>query len=258
MVDVSPRRPDSVTGNVLVTGASRGIGRAVAQQLAKAGFDVILWARTTAELESLAAECRDTGVTARIATVDVGDPASVQAAVTTSLADLGSLRGVVINAGGGIWNEITDVSPAEWRAVVGPNLDGAFHTLRVTLPLLRRSRHAQVVGIASDSSYYSYPGRAAYCASKAGFLSLMNTARREMRAHGIRVTSIVASRVDSYFRGKHPGARPEALSTDEIAEVVTGVFCGPPRVEVRELAVSALHTSFGPYPEHLTEDEDDE
>lgn len=245
-------------GWVLVTGASRGIGQAVAEHLAGAGHDLILWARTTEDLEKVRSQLAPHGREIRTAAVDVADPAQVEEAAATSFAGIEALRAVVVNAGGGAWNAIESISADEWRSVLGPNLDGAFHTLKATVPLLRACPGAQLVGVASDSSLHSFARRGAYCASKAGLLSLLETARRELREHDVRVTAVLPSRVDSYFRGKQPGCRPEAMSLAEIGEVIGALFTLPPRVEVREIHLAALTTPFGPYTEQMKETKEEE
>lgn len=235
---------------VLITGASRGIGRAAALSLAAAGYPVILWARTAADLTEVSRTIEEQwGTPVRTAVVDVADPDQVSKAAAESLEDIGSLRGAVVNAGGGIWSPLEEMNTDDWRQVLGPNLDGAFHTLRTVLPYLRRRPGAQIVGLASDSSYNSFSGRGAYCASKAGFLSLMETARRETREDGVRVTVLVPSRVDTYFRGKQPGSRPEALTMTEVGDMVASVFTLPARIEVREIQFSSITSSFGMFPE---------
>ncbi|MEV4915839.1 SDR family NAD(P)-dependent oxidoreductase [Streptomyces tirandamycinicus] len=239
---------------VLVTGASRGIGRATALALASAGYDLILWARTGTDLAAVAQGItQHSAVEVRIAAVDVADADAVDRAVKDSLHGIESLRGAVVNAGGGIWSSLEKMAPSQWREVLGANLDGAFHTLRAVGPYLRQANGAQIIGLASDSSYNSFAQRGAYCASKAGFLSLLETARRELREDGVRVTALVPSRVDTYFRGKQPGSRPEALSMDEVADVVKMLFAMPTRVEVRELQLASIHSSFGMFPEVFTE-----
>src|SRR5438876_439576 len=95
---------------ILITGASRGIGKGSAQALAAAGFNLILWARTEQQLKELADECRQHGVDVRVAPVDISDPDSVQAVGVPSLDGIQALRGVVVNAGTATWNQLCDIS----------------------------------------------------------------------------------------------------------------------------------------------------
>jgi NADP-dependent 3-hydroxy acid dehydrogenase YdfG len=234
---------------VLITGASRGIGCAAALALASAGVDLVLWARTETDLKETADACRERGVNARTCVVDVSDPEMVADAGARSLAGLGALRGVVVNAGVGIWNALGDVSVDEWRALQGTNLDGAFHTLKAAIPLLLRHRAPQLIAVASDSSEYSFENRAAYCASKWGMLGFIEAIRREVRSKGVRVTVLELSRVDTFFRSKQQGSRPNSLSADEVAQLISMIFLLPARVEIRELKASAITSTWGPYPE---------
>jgi NADP-dependent 3-hydroxy acid dehydrogenase YdfG len=77
----------------------------------------------------------------------------------------------------------------------------------------------------------------------------MESARRELRPHGVRVTNLLASRVDTHFRGKQPGSRPEALSAEEVGAVIASIFQLPAKVEFRELQLAAISTTFGPFEE---------
>ena len=240
---------EDISNFILVTGASRGIGRGAAISLAALGFDLVLWARSGEDLEQTAAECVRYGRRVISASVDVSSCESVTLEGGRSIADLGTLRGLVLNAGIGIWNRLEDATTAEWRQMVSTNLDGAFYTLKLTVPLLTRHPNAQIVAIASDSANYAYPGRVGYCASKWGMRGLVEAVRREVRPKGVRVTQIMPSRVDTYFRGKKPGNRPDSLSTSEVGQLVATVFELPTRVEVREMPVSAITASYGPFEE---------
>jgi len=237
----------SAVGLVLVTGASRGIGAATSVALARRGFDLALWARSRADLDRIAGVCSDLGASVQATCVDVAQPVAVEEAIRTLPTD--QLRGLVVNAGMGVWGTLEELTPEDWRTQQAVNVDGAFYALRGCAARLRACPHAQVVAIASDSSLHGYPGRPGYCASKFGLVGLMESARRELRSHDVRITMLLASRVDTYFRGKQPGGRPEALSADEIGEMIGGLFDLPPRVEYREVHVSAITTTFGPYPE---------
>ena len=244
---------DQKHGHVLITGASRGIGAACAAILAKARFDVVLWARSEPELHAVQGVCISHGVDSRAAVVDVSDPQSVFGPGIASLAGLNSLRGCVLNAGVGIWGSVADLSVEQWRSVVTTNLDGAFYSLKAALPLLREHPNAQIVAMGSDSAHTGYALRSAYCASKAGLDGFLRTVRRETRADGIRLTSLVMSRVDTFFRSKKPGDRPNSLSVDEVSRVVEWIFLAPPKTEIREVHFSAIAESFGAYPETAKE-----
>lgn len=236
-------------GWVLVTGASRGLGRAVAERLGDAGFDVVLWARDGDQLAEVARVLEKSGVQARLASVSVEDPASVAAAAAATLDDLPGLRGAVINAGRGAWRPVAQLGFADWRDTVGVNLDGAFLTVEAALPLLLRVPGSQLVALGSDATVHPFEGRAAYCASKAGLHALMEVVRRESRGRGLRVTSLLPSRVDTFFGGRQPGDRPDGLTTEEVAQVVGQLFVLPSRVEVRELHLAAITAPYGPFAE---------
>ncbi|GGM53944.1 short-chain dehydrogenase [Longimycelium tulufanense] len=244
-----------MTGPVLVTGASRGIGRAVAQALAAAGHDLVLWSRSAGELAGLAEQVAAHGVAARVASVDVGDADQVAAAAHATLDPTAGLGGVVLNAGGGRWSPLPEIELADWRNTIATNLDGAFHTLRAALPLLTARPGGLLVGLLSDSVLHPFPGRAAYSAAKSGMRALLEVARRELRPHGVRVSLLLPSRVDTYFQGAHdearPGTRADALSAEQVADVVTYLFGLPVAVELREVQLAAMTTTFGPFPERV-------
>ncbi|HEX5872177.1 MAG TPA: SDR family NAD(P)-dependent oxidoreductase [Longimicrobium sp.] len=231
-------------GTVLVTGASRGIGRAVAEALAADGFDLVLWARAAAELDEARAALHGP-VQVRTAAVDVSRPEAVAGERERSLAGLPGLRGVVLCAGVGEWAPLEETTPAAWRTMLDTNLGGAFLALREALPLLRAVPHAQVVVLGSDSGEVGMPGRTAYCASKWGLRGLAESLRAEERPGGLRVTQLLVSRVDTHFRGRVPGDRPGALTAAQVARLVSTVFAQDPQVELREIRMSSIHTPYG-------------
>lgn len=236
--------------SVLVTGASRGIGAGIANRLASKGFNLVLWARTGSELNNVASECRSHGVTVNTAAVDVSDPGSVANAGAAALDGVDSLRGCVINAGAATFGKLSDFSTDEWRAVIGTNLDGAFFTLRIAMPLLERSPTSQVVAMGSQAALFGFEHQAGYCASKWGLNGLIETARRESRSNGVRITNVVLGPVDTYFRGKKPGDRPGTLAIDDVASVIENLFAMPHDVEVREIHLTSMLKPFGPFSEH--------
>lgn len=171
---------------VLVTGASRGLGAAIAHHLAGAGFEVVGAARDVSRLAGLAA----TGH--RVVRLDVDDPAQVGAA----LASLGPLDGLVHAAGISARAEIGDAqAPAVWARVLRTNLDGAFHVTHAVAPLLRDG--ARVVYLASDLAKTGMPAFAAYTASKHGVLGLMRALALEWAPRRITVNAVCPGWVET-------------------------------------------------------------
>ncbi|MEV5281823.1 SDR family oxidoreductase [Streptomyces sp. NPDC051994] len=233
---------------IVVTGASRGIGKAVARRLARLGHPVVAWARSEEDLAALRAADPDGRITT--CRVDVGDWDSVARGVRTSLAGATALRGVVVNAGVGEWGEVGDLPGAAWQTMLATNVSGAFHTLAQLRPLLlARPEGSQVVTMVSDSALHPFPGRSAYCSSKAALASLTETFRREVRGNRVRVTALYPGRVDTHFRGRQPGDRPEILQPEDIAATVEHVFALPDHVELRELSICSIHSTYGPFEE---------
>ena len=235
---------------VLITGASRGIGAGIAKRLAAKGFNLVLWARTAPDLDAIARDCRSLGASVKVAAVDVSNPDSVATAGEATLSGLEGLRGCIINAGSATFGSLSDFSNDAWRAVIATNLDGAFFTLKTALPLLERCAYSQVISLGSQSAIFAFESQGGYCASKWGLNGLIETLRREKRSSGIRVTNLVLAGVDTFFRGKKPGDRPGSLEIDEVAGVVEALFTMPRNVEIREIHLSSMSTSFGPFPEH--------
>lgn len=189
--------------------------------------------------------------------VDVADAAAVEDAFDALESRGIRLDTLVLNAGLGRWTPLAELAEADWRRTLAVNLDGAFHVLKRGLSLIEAAPAPLVVGILSDSALHHFADRAAYSASKAGLRALLETARLEARARGVRFSLLYPSRVDTHFAGSvpegRPGLRPGGLDPAEVAEVVAFLLAQPPRVEIRELHLSALTERFGPYQQKMEE-----
>ncbi len=171
----------------LITGASRGIGAASAKRLAKAGANVVLFARTAAEIESLAA---DIGDTALAVTGDVSQWDEVERAVNQCVQHFGSLDVLVNNAG--VIDpvaRIEDADPASWSQVVDINLKGPFYAIRAALPHLKK-QGGVVINVSSGAASNALEGWSHYCATKAGLYSLTLCVHKENAQHGVRCVGI--------------------------------------------------------------------
>ena len=234
---------------ILVTGASRGIGRAICLSLSKAGWPTVAWARSQRELETLAAEA--TGPAPLVQHVDLADPKSIRLGLHALRARGVRIGSLVLNAGAGRWKPLAEQSPEEWQRAQQVNVDANYLLLHELLPDIKATPSGAILALLSDSALYPFAERTAYGASKAALKMLLESVRREVRPHGTRVILLSPSRVDTYFQGSRavaePGSRPGALTAHEVADVALFALSQPPHVELREIQLSATSASYGPY-----------
>jgi 3-oxoacyl-[acyl-carrier protein] reductase len=226
----------------LVTGAGKGIGRAVAHALVRAGANVGLVARTGADLERVAAELRAAHPGARVSTAvaDVADRAAVEAAAARAAAELGDVDILVNNAGVAEFGTVLDMEPAAWERMFRVNVLGTLHATRAVLPGMIARRRGDVVNVASTAGEKGAATTAAYAASKAAVLRLTESLAAEVRKHDVRVTALLPSTVNTELAasvGLKIGPAERMMQAEDVAELVMGVLRLPPRVFVRDVAV---------------------
>jgi gluconate 5-dehydrogenase len=174
----------------MITGASRGIGRAIALGYAREGADVLLVSRGTAELESLADEVRALGRRAAVASADVREYAAVEAAVQHGIATLGTLDVLVCSAGIPMAQPSEDLPLADWDRAVGINLTGTFISCQLVGREMLRQGRGSIITIGSITSYVGFPNRTAYAATKAGVLGITRCLAVEWAGRGVRVNCL--------------------------------------------------------------------
>lgn len=203
-------------GTAVVTGASRGIGRAIALRLAEAGADVALWARDATALQRVADELTALGARVQATSCDVADPAAVGSAAEKVRQALAPVTIVVNNAGTVLRKPTVTISDAEWRRVMAVNLDGTFYVTRAFLPDLTRAG-GRVINVSSIAGREGTTLLAAYCAAKHGVVGLTRALAEELRAAKVSVNAICPGSVDTVMlREGMPGASA-AMSPDDIA-----------------------------------------
>ncbi len=208
-----------VNTTAVVTGASRGIGRAIALRLAEAGAEVALWARDMNALRQVAGEITANRGKARAIVVDVTDSEAVDRAAQLVHATMPPLRVLVNNAGAVLRKPAESITDTEWRHVIAVNLDGTFHCTRAFLPDLEHNA-GRVINIASISGREGTSLLSAYCAAKHGVVGLTRALAEELRAAKVSVNAVCPGSVDTQMlREGMPGARPD-MSPDDVAKTV--------------------------------------
>ncbi len=174
----------------IVTGASRGLGRAMAVAFAAAGAHVALAARSKPDLEETAQQVERHGVRALVVTTDVSRYDEVEALVARTVDTLGGLDVLVNNSGIARTMPLAEATPDDWRAIVDVNLTGVFNGCRAAAPHLIARRHGKVVNLASVLGAVGLPGYALYAATKGGVIALTRTLGVEWARHNVQVNAI--------------------------------------------------------------------
>jgi NAD(P)-dependent dehydrogenase (short-subunit alcohol dehydrogenase family) len=210
----------------LVTGAGRGIGRAVALDLARAGVALALSARTRAELDAVADEARGLGVSALARTADVSRPDEVRELFRAARAELGPIDVLVNGAGVAPSAPLVKTSEELWRAAIETNLCGTFYCMREALPEMLERGFGRVVNLASIAGKTGYPYISAYAASKHGVLGLTRCAALEAAPRGVTVNAVCPGYVDT------------PMTDASVARIVekTGLAAGEARRRLEEMS----------------------
>lgn len=215
----------------IVTGGSRGIGRAIAHALVANGVNVAVTGRNETDLSEARRSIEGAGPAAvETLRADVRVYADVDRAVAATVARFGGLDIVVNNAGVGVFANVADMSPKQWSDVIDTNLTGVFNTCHATLPHLRRRGGGYIINISSLAGKNAFVGAAAYCASKSGLNAFSEALMQEVRYDNIRVTYIMPGSVATGFSGGDQAKGADwKVHSEDVAAVVIDVLTSDPR-----------------------------
>lgn len=225
----------------LVTGGSRGIGRAIAERLAQGDYEVVVAARNRAELEETVATIVAAGGRARALVMDVSDPQSVAAALTGAEFDV-----LVNNAGIGNLKPFMELTAADWQRMIDVNVNALYHVTHAVLPgmIARRSGHVCTIGSISGRS--AFVGGSCYAATKAFVTAWAESLMLEVREHGVKVSVVMPGSVATHF-GEHVPSDTDSwkLRAEDVADTVSYVVSTPPNVLVHRAEVRTLTVPKG-------------
>ena len=230
----------------LVTGASRGLGRAIVTALAARGAAVACLARASEELENTVAEARRAGAQAFAVAADITRAAEVERAVREAIAWRGGLDFVILNAGTWKGAPLHETSEEMWDQLIDLNLKGAYLTLHAALPHLLERRRGTIVGISSIGGWVGSARSAAYAASKWGLRGLLESVALEVKPAGVRVSIISPHNMNSEGKPIDPASeeRVRKLETVDVAELVVHVCSAPDHVAIGNITVWPLSAAI--------------
>ena len=218
-----------IKGPTVVTGASRGIGRAIAERIAQDGGSISLWARRRDLLEQLAGELSPQLPVVDVQVVDVADEAAVRDATAAALAAMGGIRNVVNAAGVAAPGPFEELSVAAWDELFAVNARAVMLVMKYTLPAMLRAGSGAYVNIASEVGRLNQANNAAYGASKAAVVSLTQGLGLEYAPAGIRVNSVIPGPVETDMwdaavksRSAAEGISPEEFRSQSPSQLRSG------------------------------------
>jgi len=223
----------------LVTGGTRGIGRAVAERLSDAGCQVMICGRSADGVETAAREMseRNSGQRLKVEgkAADVGSEASVRALFEWVDKTAGGPDILVNNAGIGIFKNLAEMEPGEWNAVLGTNLSGVYHCSHHALPRMRQRGGGWIVNIASLAGKNAFAGGAAYNASKFGLCGMSEAMMLDHRYEGVKVTTILPGSVSTDFG--RAGRAEWKIAPEDVAETVANILAMPDRTLISQVEI---------------------
>jgi 3-oxoacyl-[acyl-carrier protein] reductase len=246
MASISRMNANNPDGNplsqavALVTGGSRGIGRAIALRLASLGASVAICGRDRAALTESAALLEKSGTRVYSQLADVTQASEVTSLVAKTEAALGAITILVNNAGIGLFGPAHEKTEADWDRVLDTNLKSVFLASRAVAPSMIRRAAGDIVNISSLAGKNTFANGGIYCASKWGVMGLSGCMAEDLREHGIRVSVICPGSVATEFSTRGPKDKSKVLSPEDVAHAVESIVTQRPQSFLSEIHLRPL------------------
>lgn len=224
----------------LVTGGSRGIGRAIAVRLASLGAAVAICGRDANALNEASAELAGLGGRVFFHAADVTRSSDVDALVAKTESALGPITILVNNAGIGVFGPAHEKTEEDWDRVLNTNLKSVFLVSRAVAPSMISRKSGDIINISSLAGVNAFKGGGLYCASKWGLQGLSACMAEDLRGHGIRVSTICPGSVATEFSGSGPKDPSKVLSPEDIAHAVETIVMQGPKSFISQLQIRPL------------------
>jgi len=226
----------------LISGAGKGLGKAIATELAKEGVNLGLISRTEADLKALAEELKSLNPEIKVAyhAADISNNGQVVSSVDAIKKELGSIDILINNAGVGKFGKFLDLTVEEWEDIVKINVFGAYYLTRAILPEMKERRSGDIVNISSSAGLKGAPLTSAYSASKFGLIGMSESLMQEVRKDNIRVFTMTPSTIATDMAKNlnlTDGNPDTTLQAEDFAELLVGHLKLPRRALVKDVSL---------------------
>jgi NADP-dependent 3-hydroxy acid dehydrogenase YdfG len=230
---------------VLITGASKGIGRRLTLDLASQGANLGLVARSTEELKQVQAEAAQAGAEALIFTGSVADETLASQSADALLSRFGKIDYLINNAGYGIFGPTESYTEKAWSELYDTNVKGTFLFSKAVLPSMKKAGSGHIINVASDVAKRVFDGGALYCSSKFAQDAFSAALRKEVRKHGIKVSVVYSGLVDTQFHAKKDAsASKDWLKDEDMSQAILFMMAQPRHVVIDELMIHPLSQDY--------------
>jgi len=230
----------------IISGASRGIGKATARKLSVLGYKVALLSRNEKEMNETKQLLEITVDDVLVIPTDLRKEEEVEKSVGAIMKKFGRIDLLVSNAGVGFFHKVESISNLEWDEIMEVNLKGNFLMTKAVVPVMKKQGNGHIIGVASDVSKRGEPTCSAYCASKYGQDGFFHSVRKELRNDGIKVSVVYPGLVDTHFGDRNPGKDDEfsMLRPEDVADAIAYIAGAPPHVVIDELMIHPLGQEY--------------
>ena len=236
----------NLTGKtVVLTGASKGIGRALAVQLAQQGANLALVARSASELNEVKSEVEKVGAKCLVFVGSVGDEALAKRTISKTVAAFERIDFMINNAGFGIFGATDSYSADQWDSVFDTNVKGTFLFSKAVLEPMKAQQDGHIINIASDVAKRVFDGGSLYCASKYAQEAFSAALRKEVRREGIKVSVVYSGLVDTPFHADPYSERKQMwLTAEDMANSIIFIMSQPKHVVIDELMIHPMSQEY--------------
>ncbi|TAE72662.1 MAG: SDR family oxidoreductase [Bacteroidetes bacterium] len=229
---------------IIISGASRGIGKAIALRLAQKKCKIAILARNEEELLQTQTEMQAIGAEVLALACDITQEEAVKNAAQNIITTFGTPTILINNAGVGKFRTMADFSVEEFDNMMNVNIKGSFLLTKYFLPAMQQAQQGHIIAIASDVSKRTFFSGSLYCATKYAQDAMFSALRKEVRKDNIKVSVVYPGMVNTYFESNTFVNRPERLDADDIAQAVEYIISVPKNVVIDEITIHPLQQEY--------------